>query len=205
MDPSLPQRSVTAPLPGRFDLTGRLVRRLQGAYGRLAATASAGLPAFRLILDDGAIYAFGEGRSAFELTVRNRAGRAALTSGDETRFAEAYMAGDVDFAGDVLALISLRGLLSDRHPVQAFWYKVLHAIVFGQARSDRKWVARHYDEGDEFYLLFLDRRRCYSHGLFERDDERSTTPSCASSTSRWRRSTPTPASGCSTSAPAGGR
>jgi 2-polyprenyl-3-methyl-5-hydroxy-6-metoxy-1,4-benzoquinol methylase len=37
MDPSLPRRPLAGPLPGRFDLTSRLVRRLQGAYGRLTA------------------------------------------------------------------------------------------------------------------------------------------------------------------------
>jgi cyclopropane-fatty-acyl-phospholipid synthase len=149
-----------------------MVRGLQEAYGRLAAASGRErLPTFRLTLDDGASCPFGDGPPAFELTVRNRGGRAALTSGDETRFAEAYMAGDLDFQGDILALIALRGLVSDRHPLQALWYKVLHALVFGQAKSDRKWVARHYDAGDDFYLLFLDRRRCYSHGLFAADDE----------------------------------
>ena len=178
MDPALSQRSLASDRSRRAEpagltgLAGRMVRRLQDAYARLAAEAGGErLPAFRLTLDDGAAVRFGDGEPAFELAVRNRAGRAALTSGDETRVAEAYMAGDLDVEGDLLALLALRGLLGDRHPLRALWAKVLHPLVFGQARSDRRWVAQHYDAESDFYLLFLDRRRCYSHGLFAGDDE----------------------------------
>ena len=149
-----------------------MIRRLQQVYARLAAeTRREPLPAFRLTLDEGAVFDFGDGAPAFTLTVRNRAGRAALASVDETRIAEAYLAGDLDVAGNVLALHGLRGMVSDRHPLQELWAKVLHPLVFGQARSDRKWIAQHYDTDADFYLLFLGPSRCYSHGLFAADDE----------------------------------
>lgn len=172
MDPAVSHRSAARPSPRRLDLAGRLVRRLQQGYARLAAEPRGHpLPAFRLALDDGAAFDFGHGAPAFELAVRNRAGRAALTSGDETRIAEAYVAGDLDVAGDILALHGLRGMVSDRHPLRELWAKVLHPLVFGQVRSDRKWIAQHYDTDAEFYLLFLGPSRCYSHGLFAADDE----------------------------------
>ena len=160
---------VRAPARG-FDLVGRAARRLGRAYEAHRARGVE-LPAFRLAIDDGTVHEFGAGEPAFTLTLRNRAGRAALASLDETRFALAYMRGDVDFEGDVLALLRLRPLVSDRHPLRELWSKVLHPLVFGQARSDEKWVAEHYDVDADFYLLFLDRTRCYSHALFERPDE----------------------------------
>ena len=154
----------------RFDLLSPAVRGLSRAYEAREA-AEGPLPAFRVTLEDGTVHAFGSGEPAFAIAVRDRAGRAALASVDETRVALAYLAGHLDFTGDLLALLGLRSLLTDRHPLRELWAKVLHPIVFGQARSDEKWVAQHYDVDADFYLSFLDRRRCYSHGLFEHADE----------------------------------
>lgn len=146
----------------------RLVRFLQRAY---ASSASSRLPAFRLTLEDGSTYDLGQGDPAFAVKVNDREGLLALTSLDETRVCEALMAGSLDVEGDMLTILQLRPLFTDRHPVKAFWYKTLHALLFGQAKSDRKWIHEHYDANADFYELFLDERRCYSHGIFERDGE----------------------------------
>jgi cyclopropane-fatty-acyl-phospholipid synthase len=169
MSRALPQ-SAAVPAP-RFDLVRPALRRLQPAYHRYAAAAEVPPPAFRLVLDDGADFEFGAGEPAFTVRVKSRAGRAALASLDETRFILAYLAGDVDFEGEILTVLRLRPLLSDRHPLRELWAKVLHPLVFGQVRSDEKWVAQHYDEDADFYLTFLDRRRVYSHGLFASAEE----------------------------------
>lgn len=169
MSRALPQ-SAAVPAP-RFDLVRPALRRLQRAYHRYAASAEVPPPAFRLVLDDGADFEFGAGEPAFTVRVMSRAGRAALASLDETRFILAYLAGDVDFEGEILTVLRLRPLLSDRHPLRELWAKVLHPLVFGQVRSDEKWVAQHYDEDADFYLTFLDRRRVYSHGLFASAEE----------------------------------
>jgi len=169
MSRALPQ-SAAVPVP-RFDLARPALRRLQRAYDRYAAAAEVPPPAFRLVLDDGAAWEFGADEPAFTVRVNNRAGRAALAALDETRFILAYLDGDLDFEGEILTVLRLRPLLSDRHPLRELWAKVLHPLVFGQVRSDEKWVAQHYDEDADFYLSFLDRRRVYSHGLFASADE----------------------------------
>jgi len=167
-------RSVQSylPAPGAWvaKLVQPVVRRMQSAY-EAAEAAGSGLPAFSLTLDDGSVHRFGSGETACRLVVRDRDGMAALASLDETRVGLAYMAGHVDLEGDMLALLRLRPLVSDRHPLRELWYKLLHPLVFGQTKSDAKWIAPHYDEDADFYLLFLDRRRIYSHGIFEHDDE----------------------------------
>lgn len=170
MSTVLSNQHPAAPARRLSYLTRPVVRRMQNAYAKLSAEGKR-LPAFTLTLDDGSVYRFGTGELAFEVTVRDRHGLAALTSLDETRICEALMGGSIDFEGEVLTLLKMRPMLSDRHPLEAFWYKTLHALVFGQVKSDKKWIAEHYDENADFYLLFLDRRRCYSHGLFESDDE----------------------------------
>lgn len=150
----------------RFDLVGMAVRRLRRAY-RAQQEAGRPLPAFRVVTEDGRETAVGSGEPAFTVSIRDRAGRVALASLDETRIALAYLDGHLDLDGDLAAVLEHRALLTDRHPLREIWSKVLHPLVFGQVASDVKWVSQHYDEDADFYGLFLDRRRCYSHGLFE--------------------------------------
>lgn len=153
----------------RFDLAGPAARRLDRAHRALRA-AGEPLPAFRLVAENGSAVTVGEGEPAFTVAVRDGAGRTALASLDETRIALAYLDGHLDLEGDLGAVLAQRALLTDRHPLRALWSKVLHPLVFGQVKSDVRWVAQHYDEDADFYGLFLDSRRCYSHGLFTDPD-----------------------------------
>jgi cyclopropane-fatty-acyl-phospholipid synthase len=155
----------------RFDLAGMAASRLDRAH-RAGRAAGHPLPAFRVVAEDGSVVSVGDGEPAFSVMVRDRTGRAALASLDETRIALAYLDGHLDLEGDFAAVLAQRALLTDRHPLRALWSKALHPLVFGQVRSDAKWVAEHYDEDGDFYGLFLDSRRCYSHGLFS-DPEQS--------------------------------
>src|SRR3990172_5041107 len=61
------------------------------------------------------IYRFGKGEPAIKILVKDRHGLAALGGLDEVRICEAYMAGNLDVAGDMLGFASLPGLLGDRH------------------------------------------------------------------------------------------
>ncbi len=151
-------------------LACRAVERMRVAYAREDGVEGR-LPGFVLTLDDGSSHRFGESEASFEIRVNDRRGLGALASLDETRAGEALMAGSIDFEGEMLALLQLRPLLADRHPIRAWWFKALRPLIFGQARSDEKWIAEHYDEDANFYELFLDSRRCYSHGIFVGDDE----------------------------------
>lgn len=126
---------------------------------------------FTLRTDTGLSHTFGRGTPAFAIIARNSSGIAALTTLDTSRVAEAYMRGDLDVDGDLMSVLVLRSILSERHPFQFVW-RFIQPLLFGQVESDRKWIAEHYDYPAEFYLSFLDRRhRCYSQAVFERDDE----------------------------------
>ncbi len=167
-------RSVMSILPAPTSwlrgLMQPIVKRIEKAYQE-ADGGDSRLPTFSLTLDDGTVHRFGSGETEFEVIVRNQDGLAALTSFDETRVGVAYLDGDIDLEGDIVAVMQTRGLLTDRHPLHEVWYKFLHPLVFGQAKSDAKWVAEHYDEDSDFYLTFLDSRRVYSQGIFLSDDE----------------------------------
>jgi len=126
---------------------------------------------FALRTDTGLSHTFGNGAPVFAIIARNSSGIAALTTLDSSRIAEAYMRGDIDVDGDLMSVLSLRTMFSERHPFQFLW-RFLQPLLFGRVQSDRKWISEHYDYPAEFYLCFLDRRhRCYSQAIFERDDE----------------------------------
>jgi cyclopropane-fatty-acyl-phospholipid synthase len=137
--------------------------------------------AFLLELPDRSSRRFGDGEPAFQLLVRNQAGLAALGSLNETRIGEAYLAGDIDLEGDVVAALDLRAALrSGRRLAYLFttyglgylWGTYVRPRLFGQVKCDQQWISQHYDLESDFYLLFLDKQaHCYSHGYFGSDDE----------------------------------
>lgn len=153
-------------MQARFD---RLIRLMAQRYDEVARSDSP--PAFALRLRDEASHVFGGAEPVTTIIVRNASGVAAVSSMDQLAFAEAYMAGDVDIEGDLSELLALRRMLPDRHPLRYLW-RFVQPFLFGQVSRDRKWIARHYDHEQDFYLLFLDRRhRCYSQAVFEADGE----------------------------------
>lgn len=116
------------------------------------------------------VYRLGKGEPAVKILVKDRQGLAALSELDEVKICEAYMAGSLDVAGDMLGFASLRGLLSDHHPLHSLWRRMAPLFV-GRVRTDRLAIAGHYDFSNEFYLKFMDPTRCYSQAVFDRDDE----------------------------------
>lgn len=123
------------------------------------------------------VYRFETGEPAVSVFVKDQSGLAALGRLDELAICEAYMARSLDVAGDMLSFVSLRGLLSDRHPLHSLWRRVAPVFV-GRDQTDRQAIATHYDHSSEFYLKFMDPTRCYSHALFERDDEALEIAQC---------------------------
>jgi len=115
-------------------------------------------------------YRFGEGEPAVDILVHDRRGLSALGRLDELGICEAYMAGSLDVVGDMLRFVSLRGVLSDSHPLVNVWRRAAPWLI-GRFTTNRRAIAAHYEFANEFYLKFLDPSRCYSQAVFERDDE----------------------------------
>jgi cyclopropane-fatty-acyl-phospholipid synthase len=114
----------------------------------------------------------GSGQVRFQVSIHNQSGTAALTSLDENRIGEAYLEGNIDLDGDLVAALNLRTQLTDSHPLVYLWSTYGQRLCFGQVRQDKRWIQEHYDSDSEFYLQFLDRQhRCYSHGYFASDEE----------------------------------
>ncbi|HXQ20546.1 MAG TPA: class I SAM-dependent methyltransferase [Candidatus Acidoferrales bacterium] len=125
---------------------------------------------FELQLLTGERYTFGTGTPAFRVFVRSRQGLRILCSLDLGRIADAYLSGDFDVEGNLLAMYELRGHLSDFHPLYYLW-RFLQPLVFGQVGTNARAIRSHYDLGADFYLGFLGGARCYTQGVFEDPDE----------------------------------
>jgi cyclopropane-fatty-acyl-phospholipid synthase len=50
------------------------------------------------------------------------------------------------------------------------WLRTLHALRRNSRRGSQRNIAAHYDLGNDFFALFLDRTLTYSCGVFERSD-----------------------------------
>jgi len=115
----------------------------------------------------GVVVPMGSGPPAFRVDAATERGVAAMESLDELRIARAYCDGDLNLEGDILAALSLRTALTDRHPFLRFWSERLQPFLRGQVECDREWIQDHYDEDPAFYQMFLDRKyRCYSQAQF---------------------------------------
>jgi len=154
-------QTIEAPLTGRYD---KIFRSIQDRVAdHLASSVEIQLWGERS-------YRLGRGEPRITILVKNRDGLRALRGLDELQICEAYMAGDLDVTGDMLGFVSLRGALSDNHPLHMLWRRIA-PLFLGRVRTDREAIAGHYDFDNEFYLTFMDPTRCYSQAVFERDDE----------------------------------
>src|SRR5262245_17472749 len=121
-------------------------------------------------LPDGKIITFGEGAPRFQVTVRRR--RLLWRPIDELSLAEAYVEGDFDLEGDMLAILEVRKQLADQWRLASRLRFLTDLFLTPASRSHRRVIERHYTFGNDFYFHFLDTRyRLYSHCLVERDDE----------------------------------
>jgi cyclopropane-fatty-acyl-phospholipid synthase len=118
-------------------------------------------------MPDGAVVRAGKDAPTFRIGAVNAKGLAAMSSLDEVRIASAYIAGDLNFDGDLFAALDLRAGLIDRFPIARFWNDRILPLFRGQVACDKEWIQSHYNEDPRFYELFLDRRyRCYSQAEF---------------------------------------
>jgi cyclopropane-fatty-acyl-phospholipid synthase len=66
---------------------------------------------------DGALRHFGQGASSFSVRLENKNAVRAITSLDQVKFADAYLAGDIDIDGNMLRLFKLRQTMGDLYPL----------------------------------------------------------------------------------------
>jgi cyclopropane-fatty-acyl-phospholipid synthase len=126
---------------------------------------------FAVRFPDGASHGFGPDTPAFTIVAHDDRGMKALASLDQLQVALAYLNGSVDVEGDLVVALAMREFFPDFHPI-AWLSRFTPALLRGSREHDRRSISAHYDRDPEFFLTFMDNRhRCYSHGVFDGDDE----------------------------------
>ena len=112
---------------------------------------------------------FGAGSPEFRLVFRNAVPLTAPLS--DLSLARAYVNGDVDVDGDLMALLSLRDLIRFEVPIGQM-LRLAAELFISPAAVNASAIEFHYSLGDHFYLTFLDRDyHFYSQCVFHSEDE----------------------------------
>ncbi len=163
--------SLAAPrphLPPSARLLVALLRRLESGGVELTAP-------------DGAVYSFGDGAAAVPnarnapaaLTLRDWGVAAEALRGGDVAFAESYMAGrwDTPDLTQLLTVLAANQSALERAFYGHWWTRSLlrlkHFLNTNTRRQARRNIVAHYDLGNDFYGLWLDRTMTYSSALFE--------------------------------------
>ena len=155
--PRSSETSISGPM--RF-----LLRRFTGHFANVSVP-------FDLKLPDGSIVNFGKGAPKFHIHAKTRSALRALASLDEGKFGDAYVQGELDMEGDMLAPFALRGTMKDMHFVAWAW-RFIQPLVFGQVHTNKKAISAHYDLDPGLFLNFLDPiTPCYTQGVYANDHE----------------------------------
>lgn len=120
----------------------------------------------RFVLWDGFELGSRSGAPVATIVVKNRRALAAWAWDPELNFGEAYMFGAVEVHGDLVAMLEAvyRALgMSRRRP----WWIAKRENTVETARQN---VHHHYDLGDDFYRLWLDREMLYTCAYFPTPD-----------------------------------
>ncbi len=124
---------------------------------------------FSLILPNAKEMEFGEqfDNTPFQIVCNNEKGLTAIKSGDELKISEAYISGDIDLDGniDMLKILEITRYFSQKYPFVIRWSRII-SFFSNQIVINIKSIAQHYEYDNDFYLMFLDKTRTYSQGLF---------------------------------------
>ena len=122
---------------------------------------------------DGNVRQFGNGPD-FTLYFKNKESLRKVLLDASLGFGEGYMNGDIEVEGDLRQVVRI-GLLSD--PLQEktrsslFNSFKLNILQRNSKTVDKRSISHHYDLGNDFYRLWLDRKMLYSCAYFKSDSD----------------------------------
>lgn len=145
--------------PAALSLEGRLVRRLLGSLGD---------PPLRVMLWNGESIFTGVSDAMGCIRIADRSALLKLFINPELYFGEAYVDGSIEVDGDLVKLLEVayRGM-----ELASFRGRLRLFASLDRPRSNALSAARdnihhHYDLGNEFYRLWLDREMLYTCAYF---------------------------------------
>lgn len=122
---------------------------------------------------DGETKTYGKGEPNAKLHIKDASVARNIVRDPTMGFGEGYMSGQIDVTGDVYNVAALANLNSRAFPgfhKRPFW-KTLFQYGSGLSASpehSRKDISHHYDLGNDFYALWLDKTMTYSCAYFKK-------------------------------------
>jgi len=126
---------------------------------------------FRVIFWDGSVYDFGSGTD-FLIRFKNREALRKVFLDTSLGFGEGYMNGDIEVEGDLREVVRvglLSGQVDEKTKKSVLNTLALSILQRNSKRKDRQSISYHYDLGNDFYKLWLDRKMLYSCAYFKND------------------------------------
>ena len=118
---------------------------------------------------------FGQGQAPFTIHIKDSDTFAEILCQPSLGFGEGYARGDIEIRGDFTAALEwiyrheLDNRLTPAQKMRICWLQFKKKSGLKQSRRD---VQFHYDKGNDFYRLWLDRGMNYSCAFFTRPDEK---------------------------------
>lgn len=119
---------------------------------------------------DGSVEHFGEGESKFTLILNKPLPEKEIINDPALFFGEAYMGGDIDYEGELRAILDLVFKNKDMFEKESKVLGAISKLIPKSPNRNRKDIKYHYDIGNDFYGLWLDESMTYSCAYFEQPD-----------------------------------
>ena len=124
---------------------------------------------FAIKTDDGT-ETVGNGKPEFTVTFHNEISKKELLTSTSLALGEAYIRGDIELDRDLYEVLDMFMGNMDKFTTDK---TVLKKLIFtSKSKKNQKIeVSSHYDIGNDFYKLWLDKSMCYSCGYFKSDND----------------------------------
>ena len=127
---------------------------------------------FAVVFWDGEEVHYGEGDPGFKIIFNREPQITGIKQDLILTLGEAYMHGTIDFSGSMDALIGTMFKNTEGKPEKDFHFaELLKEFKNEDGQTERENIHRHYDLGNHFFSLWLDKTMSYSCAYFAHEDD----------------------------------
>ena len=130
---------------------------------------------FTIALPDGSVHKHGQGPPKFSVHIKTHSAMSDILSKGSLGFGEAYMREEVDVSGDLSDVCRMGFVLMKGGLKPSITEKIKFLWAYFSRRNtqtgSRRNIARHYDLGNDFYALWLDKEMQYTCAYFHKTND----------------------------------
>ncbi len=120
---------------------------------------------------DGTGEKFGEGDIKFKIIINEHLSKSDILKDPFLTFGEAYMNNIIDFEGNIQEVIESVYKNKDSFLHKASLFEKLYKITPHSIKNSKNDIKHHYDLGNDFYKLWLDKTMNYSCSYFKSKED----------------------------------